>query len=360
MGQAGITSYGISLPRRRLQVDEIIELWMNSSLELVKETQGVAERGVLGLDEDGNTFGVAAAKQAYARLGIQPQAQALYYGTCTNPYDSRPSSTILLEALDLPYAAHCADIQFATKSGTGALIQALAMVQAGLVKDALAVGADTINRHTSPGDLLEPYASCGAGALTVGTEDVVLQVDGIAAYNSDLSDGFRVEGERYIRSGMLLGSAKNEVGVYTHTAGAAKSLMDKLGKKPEDYTYAVLQQNTPGTAYGIAKQLGFTREQVAASIYADKMGDTGSASPLIGLAKVLDTAAPGDTILLVSYGFGAGADALSFTVTDSIKKLRAAKTVQQQLDNKKMVDYKTSIKLEYKYIRPSHPLTAYL
>ena len=72
--------------------------------------------------------------------------------------------------------------------------------------------------------------------------------------------------------------------------------------KPEDYTYAVCQQNTPATSYGIAKQLGFTKEQVSPSIYADFIGDTGSASVLIGLAKVLDVAKPGEKIFVISYG----------------------------------------------------------
>jgi len=360
MLRAGITSYGISIPRRRMRVDEIIELWMNSPLEMIQDTLGVKERGVLGLDEDGNTFSVAAMKEALARTGNREDIDALYYGTCTNPYDSRPSSTILLEALDFPYSAKCADLQFATKSGTCALIHAIAMVESGMAKKAVAVGADTMNRHTSPGDLTEPYASSGAGALLVGTDNVVLQIEGVESYSSDLSDGFRVEGERYIRSGMLPGSAKNEVGVYAHTTAAGQKLLHRLNKKPEDYTYAVFQQGTPSVSYGIARQLGFSTAQVESAIYADVLGDTGSASVIIGLAKVLEHAAPGNTIFLVSYGFGAGADAFSFRVTDQIRQLKKVRTVQQHLDNKQMVDYKTAMKLEYKYIRPSHPLTAYL
>lgn len=360
MGRAGITSYGISIPRKRLKVEEIVELWMNSTLELIKEKQGVRERGVLGVDEDGNTFAVAAAKEAFARQKKAVAVDGLYYGTCTNPYDSRPSSTFLLEALDLPYTTKCADLQFATKSGTAALIHAVASVQAGLAGNALAIGADTMNRHTSPGDLTEPYAAGGAGALVVGTEDVILEIEGIESYSSDLSDGFRVEGERYIRSGMLLGSAKNEVGLYAHTTAAGTGLLQRLGRKPGDYTYAVFQQTTPSTSRGIGRQLGFTPEQIAPSIYADALGDTGSASVLIGLARVLERARPGETIFLASYGFGAGADAFSFKVTQAITGLAPATSVDKHLENKELVDYKTAMKLEYKYIRPAHALTAYL
>ena len=97
------------------------------------------------------------------------------------------------------------------------------------------------------------------------------------------------------------------------------------------------------------------------SIFADRIGNTGSASVLIGLAKVLEQAKAGDKILLVSYGFGAGADAIVLTVTELAEKLRGnAKTVEEQLAYKTMVDYKTAMKYEYKYIRHAHPSNAFV
>lgn len=361
MDRIGIVSYGVSLPKRRLEVDEIIDLWKNTSLDLIKNKQGVEERGVLGFDEDSNTFAVDAAKQAFKRKFVKDSVDTLYYGTCTNPYDSRPSSTMVAEALGLDYFTKVMDIQFSTKSGSTALISGMGMVASDLSKNTLVIGADTINRHTAPGDLLEPYASAGACALILGKDDIIASIDGVESHSYDLSDGFRLEGERYIRSGMLLGSAKNEVGLYTHTVAAANKLMEKLGTCPTDYTYGVFQQNTPSTAYGIGKQLGFVKEQVEPSIYASLIGDTGSASSLIGLSKVFDQAKPGETVLMVSYGFGSGADAIAFTITDQITEIRErSKSVSQILEDKTMVDYKTAMKSEYKYIRHAYPLNAYL
>ncbi len=363
MNKTGIVSYGIALPRRRLAVDEIVDLWKNTALDLIKDKQGVKERGVLGFDEDGNTFSVVAAKDALEGSVLSENVDVLYYGTCTNPYDSRPSSTILAEALDLDYYTKTADIQFSTKSGTTAMINATGMVASDLGKNALVIGADTINRHTAPGDLLEPYASAGAAAFILGKEKVIADIDGMESHSYDLSDGFRVEGERYIRSGMLLGSAKNEVGLYTQTVAAGTRLMERLGMNAADYTYGVFQQNTPSTAFGIGKKLGFTKEQVEPGIYSDMIGDTGSASALIGLAKVLEQAKTGDKILMVSYGFGSGADAISLTVTgeNEIYQKNAKKlTVEKAVSNKTMLDYKEAMKAEYKYIRHSYPLNAYL
>jgi len=361
MDKIGITGYGVAIPRRRLAVDEIVDLWKNLEMNVVKEKWGMSERTVLAQDEDSTTLAVAAAKEAIGRCGVSSGIQALYYGTCTDPYDSRPSSTVVLEALDLPYTTKCADIQFSTKSGTAAMIESYAMVKAGLAGQALAIGTDTIDRHTAPGDLLESCAGAGAGAVVIGTENVAATIDGVETYSTDISDGFRVEGERYIRSGLLIRQDKYDVGILPHTEAAAKNLMDRLGTKPADYKYAVLQQNTPAIARMDAQALGFTEEQTAPAMYCGLTGDTGSSSPFIGLAKVLEKAQPGDRIFLVSYGFGAGSDAIALTVTENIGAMRkSGKTVEAHIDNKVMLDYKTAMKLEYKYIRPSYSLTAYL
>lgn len=359
--KVGIVSYGIEIPYNRLSVDEIIELWLNSSADTIKKSQGVLERSVLDTDEDDNTLAIAAAREAFRRVPGSKVIQAFYYGTCTNPYDSRPSATMVLEALDLPYSTKCCDLQFSVKSGTAALTNAFAMVKAGLAEQALAVGVDTINRHTAPGDLVEPYAGAGAGALIVGTDGIIATIDAMESYSSDISDGFRLEGERYLRTGMLLGTAKNEVGVDTHTLGAARQLFGKINLKPEDFKYAVFQQSTPGFVRHCANLLGFSKEQYLPSIISDYVGDTGSASSLIGLAKVFDQAQPGDKIFLASYGHGAGADVFVLTVTDEIVRVQGkVRTVEEHLKRKKMVDYKQAMKMEFKYLRHDYPLNAYL
>ena len=356
----GITGYGISVPYRRLDTAEIIDCWKNTALDLIKNKQGVTMRGVLGFDEDGNTLSVDAAKDALNMAELS-EVEALIYGTCTNPYDSRPSATMLAEALDLPYNAMAFDIQFSTKSGTTALINAYALVKSGLAKRAMAIGADTINRHTAPGDLFEPYASAGACALTLGEENVIAEINGIANYSTDLSDGFRVEGERYIRSGMLPGSPKNQVGINDHTRRALEQFLRQTGTSAEDYTYVVLQQSTPGAMRSNSRALGLAPQQTEPAVFAEELGDTGSASALIGLCKVLDHAKKDDRILVISYGFGSGSDVLSLTVTEKIDALKKERgNIQKKIDRKCMVNYPTAMKFEYKYIRPEHMINAYL
>lgn len=79
------------------------------------------------------------------------------------------------------------------------------------------------------------------------------------------------------------------------------------------------------------------------------------------MVSVLDQARPGERILVVSYGFGAGSDAIALTVTDAIEAYQKTNVpLRTLLEDKYYVDYGTSIKYEFKYLRPDYALTAYL
>ncbi|SCZ70455.1 MULTISPECIES: hydroxymethylglutaryl-CoA synthase [unclassified Pseudomonas] len=356
----GIVSYGAGIPVCRLKVQEVINVWKNTDLKLVEENLGVTERAVLQPDEDVITLGVLAAQRALDKVPGH-QIEALYLGTCTNPYDSRASASIILEMLGSGYDAYCADVQFAGKSGTSALQICQALVASGMTGSALAIGADTINRNTAPGDLTESYAGAGAAALLIGSQDVIAEFDASFSCAADVADNIRPQGDRYIRSGMGLGSDKNSIGLEDQTRRAAEGLMAKLHTSPADYDYVVFQQNLVSTPYSLAKHLGFNPKQVEPGIYAGNVGDAGSASPLLGLINVLDRARPGQKILLVSYGFGAGSDAIALTVTDAIEQYQKHnKPLRELLESKIYVDYGTSIKYEFKYLRADYALTAYL
>ncbi|MDD1692322.1 MAG: hydroxymethylglutaryl-CoA synthase, partial [Methanoregula sp.] len=93
----------------------------------------------------------------------------------------------------------------------------------------------------------------------------------------------------------------------------------------------------------VAKNLGFTTEQIQPGLVVPRLGNTYSGASPIGLAATLDIAKPGDTIFVCSFGSGAGSDAFDIEVTDVIlqDKFRrdAAPGVEKLLENPIYLDY---------------------
>jgi len=121
---------------------------------------------------------------------------------------------------------------------------------------------------------------------------------------------------------------------------AARGLMELLGKKPEDYDYAVFHQPNGKFPVRVAAKLGFTKEQIAPGLVVPHIGNTYSGSTLIGLAATLDQAEPGESIFVTSFGSGAGSDAFSIRVTERINDIRdRAPGVRDYIAIAEYIDY---------------------
>jgi len=79
------------------------------------------------------------------------------------------------------------------------------------------------------------------------------------------------------------------------------------------------------------------------------IGNTYAGSSLIGLSSVLDEAEPGDRVLLVSFGSGAGSDAFSLEVTERISERRGrAPSTRDYVRRRKEIDYGTYVRYRRK------------
>jgi len=116
-------------------------------------------------------------------------------------------------------------------------------------------------------------------------------------------------------------------------------LMHKTGLRASDFDFAVFHQPNGKFPLRIAQSLGFRKEQVMPSLIVTRLGNTYSASSLIGFAAVLDVASPGDRILLCSFGSGAGSDAFSIRVTSHIEKMDRTPKVKDLLNSSKYLNY---------------------
>ncbi len=313
----GIVGYGSYIPRYRIRADDIARQWGRDP-ETVKRGLLLKEKTVPGLDEDTITISVAAAKNALRRAEIEPgEIGALYIGSESHPYAVKPSGTVVAEALGITPEVHIADFEFACKAGTEAMYVAYAQVRAELVKYAMGIGADT--SQGAPGDALEFSASAGGSAFIFGKEKVIAAVIDTYSYTTDTADFWRREGAFYpLHGGRFTGAPA----YFKHILGAGRAILKKNNLKPEDFTYAVFHMPNGKFPMSAGKRLGFKREQMEPGWIVPLMGNTYSASSPTAFSATLDIAKPGDLILLVSFGSGAGSDAFIFKVTERINEVR--------------------------------------
>ena len=126
-------------------------------------------------------------------------------------------------------------------------------------------------------------------------------------------------------------------------------MFEASNTKPEDYKYAVFHQPNTKFPQRVGKMLGFTPEQINTGLLVPRIGNTYSGAAIIGLTAILDEAQPGDRIMLVSFGSGAGSDAMVLRVTDRIKdKVRLATTTEDYIARRTEIDYAEYVRMRGK------------
>lgn len=340
----GIIGYGAHVPSYRIKVEEIAKVWGDDP-ESISKGLVVEEKSVPEPDEDTVTIAVEAARRALKRAEIDPQdIGAIYVGSESHPYAVKPTATIVADAIRAAPELTAADLEFACKAGTAGIQAATGLVKSKLVKNALAIGADT--SQGAPGDALEYTASAGGAAYIIGEENTIADIDATCSFTTDTPDFYRREGQDYPSHG---GRFTGQPAYFKHVLGAANLMFEKTNTTAEDYDYGVFHQPNGKFYIRAARKLGFTEEQYKQGLLTPHIGNTYSGATPLGLASVLDIAKPGDKIFMVSYGSGAGSDAFTLTVNDRIEEVRNnAKTLDEITKNVTYVDYATYAKFKGK------------
>ena len=334
----GIVSYGAYVPRYRIKIEDIASVWGDDVKSLIGGLK-VYEKSVPDMDEDTVTISVSAARSALNKIDIDPERiGAVYTGSESHPYAVKPTSAIVAEAISATPNLTAADLEFACKAGTAGIQMCMGLVESEMVDLGLAVGADVA--QGAPNDALEYTAAAGGSAYLIGKEgkvDLAAIIEDTVSFTTDTPDFWRREGMDYPEHG---GRFTGEPAYFKHVTGAANSLMDKMGTKPDDYDYAVFHQPNGKFPVRVAKILGFTQEQIEPGLVVPRLGNTYSGSCLMGLSATLDIAKPGDRIFVTSFGSGAGSDAFSIKVTEHIENIRGNEpTVEDLLANPIYLNY---------------------
>ena len=161
----GIDSIGFYAPRNYVK---LAELALERNVDPAKYAKGLLskEMRVVDVDEDIISLGLKAGYNALQRGRIDPKSiDALFVGTETEVYAAKSISNIFAEMLAISPNSLTQDCFNACAGGTLAILNALAMIEKGMITKALVISADISSYHLgSPG---EPTQGSGAIGLVL-------------------------------------------------------------------------------------------------------------------------------------------------------------------------------------------------
>ena len=299
----GIIGWGVYIPRQRVRAEEIADLW--GFERTLTKALWIEEKAIASVDEDVVTMGWYAAKVAIERSSVNPEfIGAVFVGTESKPYAVKPSATIIADALGVSKRKLSTDMEFACRAGGEGIRLAVALVA---------------------------------------------QFEGVPTYGAYTPDFWRREGSKYPSHGEIF---TGEPAYFHHIMTAVNMLFDELGLRPSDFDYAVFHQPNGKFPLQVGRKLGFPKEKIIPGTVTPWIGNTYNGSALIGLARVLEQAKPGERILVATFGSGAGSDAFSIVVRDGIEeKAEKGPRVDDFLKRKKYVSYSHYAKSRRLHIR---------
>lgn len=327
----GIVSYGGYIPRMRLSRMAVAKSmgWFASGL------MGAAkgERSMANWDEDCLTMAVAASRDALVGLD-KSKLDGIYMASTTFPFADRDNAGVVKCALNLGDQIVSADFASSLKAGPTALMTALEVVKGGDRHQILVTASD--KRLTKAASNDEMLFGDGSGAMVVGDDNVIAEYIGGYTTSLDFVDHYRGEDakfdynweQRWIRDE---GFSKIYPEVF-------KGVLDKTGVSIDEVSKMIFPCIFARIQAKLGASVGAKPEQLS-DILHNEVGECGTAHALIMLAKELETAKPGDVLLVA--GIGQGATAMMFRVTENIKNLSARMGISGCLANKKEEDIYT-------------------
>jgi len=335
----GILRYGAYVPMRRLQRKAMVAAnsWFNGSLK----SQGKGERAMANWDEDSVTMAVAAARDCLGDFS-RDQLAAVHLASTTLPFADRLNAGIVAGALNLDESVAGHDHSASQRAGLSALADAL-----NADKGPILVAAAE-KRRTKAASPQELSSGDGAAALLVGEGDVIAELVAHASRTVDFIDHYRGDGiaydytweERWIR----------DEGYNKIVPATLKDLFAKADVTGADIAHFCMPCTLAKVAGPIAKKAGIADGAVRDNL-AMVCGDTGAAHALVMFAHALESAKPGELILVVA--FGQGCDALLFRATDNIASARPARGVsgflarrREETNYQKFLAFNDTIEME--------------
>ncbi|GAB7017442.1 ACP synthase [Halostagnicola bangensis] len=288
----GISAIGTYTPRFRITAEEFSDAWGQF------QASGVNQKAVAAADEDALTMAYEAATRALEVGDVDPESiDWLGFGTSRPPVAEEDLTARLGAMIALESGTTRHVFTSSTRAGTRALWAGMDAVQAGAER-ALIVAADA--PRGEPDDAIDHAAGAGAAAFVLEHDGPARIVDRAEYARAFPGTRFRESGSETIDE---LGVTQYDRHAFTETIGGAVDGLEETWSP----SAAAIQAPDGKLPYRSSGPAGVETDDIRAAATVHDLGDLGAASVPISVAKALDNGY--ETILAVSHGSGAGADA---------------------------------------------------
>ena len=317
----GIIAAGAYVPYNRLQRSKIGQALGSGG--------GRGTRAVASYDEDTTTMGVAAGRIALANLraAAAPNAAtnptAVFFATTEPAYLDKNNATTVHAALDLPAATGAYDMAGSARSAMGAVV-AGANYGWG---SALVVLSDT--RSGLAGSSDESNAGDAAAALIFGDDSagpVIAEVIGGAMQSAEFLDRWRTVGSPNAK---VWEERFAEAAYDPVIKAAVADAYATSGVTPDQVDKVIMTGLAARAVRSAAKHVGVAPDKFIDGMDAT-VGNAGAAHFGLLLVHALETAGPGEVILVVNAADGC--DVMVLRTTDAIGAYRSVRTVATQVE----------------------------
>lgn len=191
----GIDSIGFYAPKFAVDLEELA-IKRNVDPEKYKTGMLLKEMRIPETGEDIVTMSIRAGYNALSRGKIDPkEIDALFVGTETITYSVKSISNILAEILGISDNSITQDVYNACAAASLAVINAISMVQSGIIDKALVIGADICTYDLNSSG--EPTQGAGAIALVISKNPRIARFSKkFGRFSRNINDFYRSAGAK--------------------------------------------------------------------------------------------------------------------------------------------------------------------
>jgi 3-oxoacyl-[acyl-carrier-protein] synthase-3 len=308
-----IRGVGAYLPKRVVTNADLTKI-VDTSDEWIVERTGIRERHIADESERTSDLGIAAAKQALVRAGIDPVDIDLIVCATSTPDRTFPATAVTIQnALGVTKGA-AFDVQAVCSGFVYAMTVADNFLKTSQFKRAIVVGTETFSRILDWND----RSTCvlfgdGAGAVVLEAQPQHGSREDRGILATRIRSDGRFEELLYVDGGP--GSTKtvghlrmNGREVFRHAVqkitGVIEETLVMTGYAPDEIDHYVPHQANRRILDGVVKKLGVAPEKIVMTL--DRHGNTSAASIPLALNHAFEAhrIKDGDLVLMEAMGGG--------------------------------------------------------